>query len=36
LARVLAKITNACFALEHFPRRFRTGLVAVLRKPGDN
>jgi hypothetical protein len=34
LAKVLAKITSACFTLEHFPRRFRAALVVVLRKPG--
>jgi len=34
LARVLAKITDACLTLEHFLRRFRAALVVVLRKPG--
>jgi hypothetical protein len=34
LAKVLAKIVNACFTLGHFPRRFRAALVVVLRKPG--
>lgn len=34
LSRVLQPIVNACFALTHFPRRFRAAQVVVLRKPG--
>ena len=34
LAEILAKITNASFALEYYPRRFRAAGVVVLAKPG--
>ena len=34
LAAIIAEITNASFALEYYPKRFRVGGVVVLAKPG--
>lgn len=34
LAEILTRLANASFALEYFPRRFRSAGVVVLRKPG--
>jgi hypothetical protein len=34
LAEILAEITNASFALEYYPKYFRSGGVVVLAKPG--
>jgi hypothetical protein len=34
LAEILARLANASFSLEYFPKRFRNAGVVVLRKPG--
>jgi len=34
LAEAVAQLTNACWALGHFPARFKEARTVVLRKPG--
>jgi hypothetical protein len=34
LAKAVAQLANACWALGHFPARFKEARTVVLRKPG--